>query len=107
MECKTCGKSFAPKNGTQKYCSETCSMVAEKKRRMHRSRGAYHSICAYCHEPFTSVSPFAQYCSSECHQQFYRFRTIIFKKYQFDQQKSDSELKKLEQLGKDYVLEGE
>lgn len=101
--CAICGKTFTTNYQHQVYCSVACS---EAKRRMHRPRAAHHGVCAWCHQPFVSVLA-SKWCSSECHQQYYRFRSLIFKKYQFDQQKSDSELKKLEQLGNDYVLEGD
>jgi hypothetical protein len=108
--CPICGTKFMPKSNSAICCSVKCSTIRKDIKRQLRPKHEF--TCLWCHEVGVSqkyYSPFnpQKFCSCECREKFNRIRDVIYKKWQFDLERSDAELKKLQELGQNYVLEGE
>lgn len=64
MNCKLCGKEFAPKNDRQYYCSAKCKANANKERRMADMEN--ETACGWCGEWFVKHHHKQLYCCKEC-----------------------------------------
>ncbi len=58
-KCAICGKVFAPRFATRKYCSKRCSEIAVTK--------DHKRNCIICKKEFSAVSMKTKFCSHKCY----------------------------------------
>lgn len=104
--CKHCGQPFKKNHNLQIYCSEKCREEEYFKRKesenaQKRKKKTPHT-CLWCHTSFLG-SAHQNFCSGEqCCQNYFNMKQSIYKNFQFLDYKS--ELAKLEEQGKNYVM---
>ena len=64
MNCEYCGRKFAPKTVTQRFCSDDCRCQAADERKAGREKRL--GTCIRCGESFATWRPDRKYCSEDC-----------------------------------------
>jgi len=102
--CPNCGKEFETVNPRHIYCRYRCQHEFRlKKQRVDKT---YYISCLWCKKKF---EPFClkKYCSPECSINFRQIKSRIMALFPFDDVREQNELRKLEELGKNYRFEDE
>lgn len=109
--CIICGTEYTPNWRTktrQKYCSNECYMIAQRKRdKQKREAKKVYDFCKWCKKKFLMKSPQQKFDSDKCRIRFLAVRDRIQNLYPFDESKTQKELEKLRKLGKNYRFEDE
>jgi hypothetical protein len=101
--CPNCGKEVKKNHRT--YCNDVCLAEFWKKKNHEkaleriREREKYIHKCLWCK---CEINYRKKYCCPECRTIYFSVKTRIGRLFEFDTKKQQAELKKLEELGKNY-----
>lgn len=67
VKCKYCNEEFIPRNGNQKYCSESCCRADRYySNRAKKPKEPLKKVCPICGDVFFTNIPKKIYCSPPC-----------------------------------------
>jgi len=98
-KCLNCGKEFEPHRFNHVFCTPECHKEHIRKKRKPKLEPK--RVCRWCHEGFKPYSR-SIFCTPECRRDFHNVKQRLFNLINFDNERLDRELAKLQDLGRNY-----